>query len=240
MVRSIMLVHGYGVRGSFWDKLQPRLQHNGVTVLAPDFEGDSPQQLASQIEELAQQHSVAGPVALVGHSLGGILCALAASRVEPVVVSHLVVIAAPYGARARSMHPLLRFLIRHRLLPPFLVRPRFFSSATRKADQKLWFKRAVPESEALQEVLFGSDWFPAESFSRPPQQRCLVIYSEADRIVDAEAVRQFGRKLNAREYVFDALRGVGHNDFAASDAIAEETAAAILDFIGTAPPESVL
>ena len=231
MVGSILLVHGYGVRGSFWEKLQPRLQRGVETVSAPDFEGTSPQQLAAQIEQLARSNAATGPIALVGHSLGGILCALVASRVDPAIVSHLVLIAAPFGGRASSVNPILRFLIRFRLLPQFVVRPRFFSSATRLADQKRWFSRAVPESPELQDILFSSQWFPVDAFTAPLPQRSLAVYSCADRIVDPAATQLFARTLGAHEYVFDQQRGIGHNDFAASDSIAEETAAAILAFI---------
>lgn len=230
MARSVILVHGYGVRGSFWDKLRPRLQCDLRRALAPDFVGDSPRQLADQVESLARTECVSGPVALVGHSLGGVLCALVASRVDTTVVSHVTAIAAPFGGKAKSVNPIVRFLIRYRLLPQFLVRPRFFSRATARRDQKLWFRRAVPESAALQAVLFGSDWFPRGAFATPLAQQAQVIYSEADRIVEAGDTRRLARALGAREYVFQRERAIGHNDFAASDRVADETAAAILDF----------
>lgn len=235
---TVILVHGYGVRGSFWDKLKPRLERSGTRVLAPDLAGNSPGELADQIETLARAESGGRPVMLVGHSLGGILCALVASRVNTGVASHVVVIAAPFGGRARKLNPLVRFLIRFRLLPQFLVRPRFFSAATSKADQKRWFARAVPESPALQSVLFGDGWFPAEAFSSPPRQRALVVYSEADRIVDAAATAAFTRALDANELVFERARGVGHNDFAASDGVVDELARALLGFINTDKPDA--
>ncbi len=228
--RTVILVHGYGVRGSFWDKLKPRLEQSGISVIAPDLAGDSPEDLAKQIEALVRRESPGAPVMLVGHSLGGILCSLVASRVDTAIVSHVAVIAAPFGGRARKLNPIVRFLIRFRLLPQFLVRPRFFSAATAKADQKRWFARAVPESPRLQSVLFAEGWFPAEAFSSPLSQRTLVIYSEADRIVEASATAEFARALGAEELVFPLRRAVGHNDFAASDGVADEVAGELLRF----------
>lgn len=228
---TFVLVHGYGVRGSFWEKLQAHLAREGHRVTAPDLSGDSPFELASQLEAVTREQAATGPVVMVGHSLGGILCALVAGRVGPEVVSHLVVIASPFAGRAKSVGPVVKFLIRYRLLPPALIRPRFFSRATSPADQKRWFGRAVPESPALQQVLFGTDWFPTKELSRPTVQPALVIYSEADRIVEAATTRQLAAALGAREYPFARELGVGHNDFAASDAVSDEVARTISAFV---------
>ncbi|TVQ96480.1 MAG: alpha/beta fold hydrolase [Spirochaetaceae bacterium] len=230
--RPIVLVHGYGVRGSFWEKLQPQLALRGHRVVAPDLSGDSPFELADRLEAVARDQAVtAGPVALVGHSLGGILCALVAGRVGPAVVSHVVVIASPFAGRAKGVGPVVKFLIRYRLLPPALIRPRFFSRATSRSDQKRWFARAVPESPALQQVLFGTDWFPTAELSRKLLQPALAVYSEADRIVEAAATRRLAAALGAEEHAFPRVRGIGHNDFAASDAVSAAVAGAICDFV---------
>lgn len=236
--RTVILVHGYGVRGSFWEKLAPRLECSGLSVLTPDLAGDSPEDLAGQIEMLARTAAADAPVMLVGHSLGGILCSLVASRVDAGVVSHVAVIAAPFGGRTRKLNPFVRFLIRFRLLPQFLARPRFFSAATPKVDQKRWFARAVPESPHLQRVLFAEGWFPAEAFSAPLSQRTLVIYSEADRIVAPAATAELARALQTETLVFARERGVGHNDFAASDGVADEVARSLLRFFEAQGPEA--
>lgn len=228
---TIVLVHGYGVRGSFWEKLQPKLMLHGHRVVAPDLSGDSPFDLADRLESVAREQAATGRVALVGHSLGGILCALVAGRVGPAVVSHLVVIASPFAGRAKSVGPVVKFLIRYRLLPPALIRPRFFSRATSRSDQKRWFARAIPESPALQQVLFGTDWFPTAELSRKLVQPALAVYSEADRIVEAAATRQLAAAIGAEEYRFARDRGVGHNDFAASDAVSDEVAGTISAFV---------
>lgn len=233
--RTVVLVHGYGVRSSFWEKLQPQLEQAGFRVVAPDLAGDSPVDLAEQVAHIARDASTDGPVALVGHSLGGILCAMAALRAPAELVSHLVVIASPYAGRAKSVGPIIKFLIRFRLLPPALIRPRFFSSATSRADQKRWFARAVPESAALQQVLFGTDWFPVGELSRPSRRPALAISSDADRIVDAEATGALAAALGAVEHRFPRERAVGHNDFAASDTVSAEVSRVIAAFLSSPP-----
>ena len=229
--RTIVLVHGYGVRGSFWEKLQPQLTMHGHRVVAPDLSGDSPFELADRLEAVARDQAGTDPIALVGHSLGGILSALVAGRVGPEVVSHLVVIASPFAGRAKSVGPVVKLLIRYRLLPPALIRPRFFSRSTSPSDQKHWFARAVPESPALQQVLFGTDWFPTAQLSRKLVQPALAVYSDADRIVEASATRQLAAAIGAEEYRFARERGVGHNDFAASDSVCDEVARTVSAFV---------
>ena len=236
---SIVLVHGYGVRGSFWEKLQRHLALHGHRVLAPDLSGDSPFELADQLEAVARGQAAYGPVVLVGHSLGGILCALVAGRVGPAVVSHLVVIASPFAGRAKGVGPVVKFLIRYRLLPPALIRPRFFSRATSPPDQKRWFARAVPESPALQQVLFGTDWFPVAELSRPMGKPALALFSEADRIVEAAATRRLATAIGATVHPFPRERGIGHNDFAASDAVSAEVAHTISAFLANPPDSSI-
>lgn len=231
-VHGVMMVHGYGVRGSIWSQVAEGLGGELGPILCPDIEASDRDELQTKTVTAVTGFTAeaGGPVLLVGHSLGAALAALAANRLGPAAVAGVFLIAPPFGTRDTVPGPLLRFLLRTRLLPPALVRPRFFSSHTPTEIQKTVFRAAVPEARDVQRATFEKTWFHTELLTRPLPVPALVLASEADQIVPSAQSCALAEVIDAPCELLPGARGVGHDDFFASPAVAAETAARIVDF----------
>lgn len=231
-IHGVVLLHGYGVRGGIWNTVRDSLEGRLGPVAAPDMNATNRDDLQTQaitaITDFTTQ--TGGPALVVGHSLGAVLAALAANRLGPTAVSGALLIAPPFGHRDNVPGPVLRFLLKTRLLPPALVRPRFFSSHTPIGIQKRVFKDSVPERGDLQQLTFERTWFHTHLLTRPLPVPARVIASEADQIVPADQSRALAESIAAEFELFTADRGVGHDDFFASPAIAAKTAERMLAF----------
>ena len=234
--------HGYGVRGPIWDLIRKslaeldRAQDEPDDTLgptfAPSFDANDIDDLIRRAKDAAVRFSadLNAPMLLVGHSLGAVLAAVVAEEIGPPVVKGAVLIAPPYGDRERPPGALLRFLFRHRLIPPALLRPRFFSSHTPVSIQKEIFAAATPEAPALRELNLTPRFFHTDRFSSPLPVPSMVLASRCDRVVPAERSVQFGDVLGSEIVVWPEHEQVGHDDFFASPRIADRTARVIADF----------
>ena len=95
---NVFLVHGYMDAGQTWDGVAPRLAAGGLRVLAPDMRGfgdgaraprGSYYHFADYIADLADLVDALAPgepVALVGHSMGGVITTLYAGAFPENVV----------------------------------------------------------------------------------------------------------------------------------------------------------
>lgn len=231
---TILLLHGYGVRSYFWDRLRPELSKRFSTVVAPDIDADSFGSYVEEVERLALVQQP--PVSLVGHSLGALVAAAAALRLGADVVSHAVLLAPP-GSSSERMGPVMRFLLRNQLIPQFLVRPRFFEQ-TPVAVQKRIFDRAVVESPALQDDIYVRRAELVEGLHGPMPQPALVVCSDADRIVPAGQSASLAERLGAGLHRFSAEDRIGHDDYAAAPAAVLEVARIVSGFcLGWNSPE---
>ncbi len=224
--------HGYGVRGQIWDTIRASLDDSVGKTYAPSFGARNVEDLIHRATDTASRCSVevGAPVLLVGHSLGAVIAAIVAKEVGRPVVAGAVLIAPPFGERERPPGALLRFLFRHRLIPPALLRPKFFSSHTPVAIQKHVFAEAVPEAPALRELNLTPRFFHTDRFTSPLPVPSLVLASRSDRIVPAERSEEFGRVLGSEIIVWPEHEGVAHDDFFASPRIADRTARVIAGF----------
>jgi pimeloyl-ACP methyl ester carboxylesterase len=233
MKSSAILIHGYGVRGFFWSALKEELQGSFQSVLAPDFEVERVEAGVSAIVELVREERKRNgePAVLIGHSLGGVLAALACRELSLKEATHLVLVAAPYGEiPSGGISTLLRFAVRFKLIPEWVIRPRFFGSEVPKEKQKELFSRAVPESRALQDLSRQKRWFHTGTFSELPEQRVLAIASAADRIVDPRETIAFGEELQGETLLLPEEAGVGHDDFGFWPPAAKRVAEAVARF----------
>jgi pimeloyl-ACP methyl ester carboxylesterase len=230
---GVLFLHGYGVRGGIWMPLRKELEGRSGPVAAPDLDASDIEQLQTLAVTRASEFSreVGGPILLVGHSLGAVIAALTANRLGRSAIAGAVLIAPPYGTREKGVSPVLRFLLRHRLLPPALIRPRFFSPHTPLETQKRVFREAVPEAPDLQKITFEQTWFHTALLAKPLPVPTLVIASEGDRIVSSDQSVRFARAIQAELELIPAERNVGHDDFFASPRIASETAGQISRFV---------
>lgn len=95
--RGLLLVHGGAAHSGWWDHIGPLLSR-GYHVVAPDLSGHGDSDRRPAYDLVAWAHELAtvaghmqGPTILVGHSRGGRVGAVAASR-HPDLFGHLVMI----------------------------------------------------------------------------------------------------------------------------------------------------
>lgn len=233
---GVVLLHGYGVRGYIWGPVQAALGNRLGPIASPDFSAADPADLITRAKARLRRHSLEcdGPVAAVGHSLGAAVAAVAARDLGSDIVSAVVLIAPPFGDRDFVPGPLLRFLLRRRLLPPILVRHRFFSPLTPRSVRRAVFKSAQPESAELQKIQFERRWFHTDMLSERLPQPSMVIASPADRLVPVSQSEEFAQTIGAAVHIFDESLGVAHNDLFASQEIAGTVADLIVSFVHSA------
>jgi len=102
---SLLAIHGLGGSGRYWQGLADRVGDR-YRVVAPDLAGfgssDKPDiayDRAGHLSDLTTAAPVTDPVAVVGHSLGGVLAALwAASNTDRVVALALAAPPFPLGS----------------------------------------------------------------------------------------------------------------------------------------------
>ena len=190
--QQVVFVHGYGMRGFFWQTLF-ETWNTPKDWFAPDFNLSSVLQGRELLVEYlkARAEESGKPSILIGHSLGGILCALALSKLTPSQVSHVVIVMAPWLKEKRNpLEKLIGFLIRHRLLPGALVMERFFSSTIPKEKQQQLFNKAVQEDLDLSYEITTQTWFDPSFFVPNPSIHIIGVGSEHDRIVPSQSVEE--------------------------------------------------
>lgn len=101
MRNTFILVHGAWCGGWCWEKLQPLLEAEGHTVIAPDMPGHGEDRLPIEEQNLEKYaravealiEPLDEPVILVGHSFGGMIISQTASYI-PNKIKQLVYITA--------------------------------------------------------------------------------------------------------------------------------------------------
>ena len=102
--QPMLLIHGLGGSGRYFDRLATRVD-GAFRVVAPDLAGfgtsdkpDVPYERSAHLDDLdavADELEMDGPIVVAGHSLGGLFSALWAAR-NPDRVRALCLMAAPY------------------------------------------------------------------------------------------------------------------------------------------------
>ena len=232
-MKPILLVHGFGLRGFFWDKLSEGLPADRFVVRAPDFTYKGPDDAVTQIAASASSlgKEYGQKPAVIGHSLGGIMSALAVKH-HPEEFSHGVILSSPFGKKPTNpIERFVRFLLRHRLLPGGLVRKRFFGQRIPVEAQKELFDRAIPEPQELLEVIGSPHWFHNDEFAAALPTPMLGIGSEADQIVPVDQTEEFLRTIGGRFVRLPRSLAIGHDDIAVDGNTARAYLKEILDFL---------
>lgn len=197
--RPVVLVHGLAGSARWWRETEAALArtHAVHAVDLPGFGserrarfalGDAPARLAERLENV-------GPAHLVGHSLGGLLCARVAAQ-RPELVDRLVLVA-PAGSltgttiRSQAL-PLARALV--------VAQPRFLRLLTADA------MRAGPRTivGAARELLHD-DVLPE---LRSVRAETLLVWGERDPLVPPSVGELFRSEL--RKARLEVLRGARH------------------------------
>lgn len=238
MERTLIFLHGFGVRGWFWEEFTDffKTSEGGsfTRVLAPDLEMTDVDTLVTTTGDLIEQEaSRNGGVSLIGHSLGGAVASVVADRLGDRLVRKLVCMATPFGGSTAHLKGFLRFLIRHHLLPDFLTRPHFYSKQTPMAVQKSMFARVVAETPALLDTLTADTHFHTTLLTRRLELPSLVVCSGADRVVSLAQSAALADAIGAELYVFPAEEKVAHDDFVAAPVVRERTQAVLARFLGS-------
>jgi hypothetical protein len=157
---------------------------------------------------------------------------LAARDLGPDVVSAAVLLAPPYGERDYVPGKLVQLLLRKRLIPPILLRPRFFSARTPRSIRRAIFRAAVRESDGIQRLTMEKRWFHTDFFAEHLRQRSLVIASSMDRVVPVTQSMAIAEVLGAEMHLFEEADGVAHDDLFASPEIIPVISDLMVRFVG--------
>jgi pimeloyl-ACP methyl ester carboxylesterase len=165
---TAIMVHGAFCGGWAFDAFRAPFEAAGYACLTPDLRGHGPGQPAAGVSMSDYADDVAAliraqpaPPVLIGHSLGGLVAQMAATRAQ---VHALVLLApsAPWGVAGGSLEEAVSAVSLYALGPFWMqsIEPDYASarhySLNRldKADRKAVFARMVPESgRALWETL---------------------------------------------------------------------------------------
>ncbi|HEY9235875.1 MULTISPECIES: alpha/beta fold hydrolase [Phenylobacterium] len=225
MKAPIVMVHGAFCGAWAFDRFRQPFEAAGHQVLTPDLRGHgagaaaeavinvSMHDYADDIARLCEEQ--AHPPILIGHSMGGLVAAMAAAKTQ---VQALVLLApsAPWGVSASSMEEAITAFGLH-LLGPFWAQSvapdaelmkRYSLDRTDRADRDAIVARLRPESgRALWETL--NWWLDPFMTTRvgPTGAPCLVIAGERDVVHPPATVRQTAAQLDA---TFIEAPGMSH------------------------------
>ena len=233
-IRTLILLHGFGVRGFFWDPfIHGPMDGKFHQMFAPDLDFTNINIAISStidtVKTIVNKYKSLGPIYLVGHSLGSILAALCAQELGP-VISKVILIAPPFGDNYTSQRilKLQRWLIQHELLPGFITRPSFFTIKTPKKVQKNLWKNVIPESPELIQSVITNHWFHTEKINTIFPMPTLIIASKKDKVVPFVQSEALAKKIGAEFWLLD---DAGHDDFVYAPNIASRVIDKIVLFL---------
>jgi len=233
MTLHFLLIHGYGVRSGFWDGFVQWAMGEGHTTTCVELDMLNVDSAITSCKgallqlQLDQQQENTKTIA-VGHSLGGIFLICTLARFPELAPNRAVAVASPIGTKNEGPHPLLRWLVRHKLVPGFIIRQRFFGKQVPDAIRKKLFSQAVREAPGIAELILPGTWFHTELLHGPYAWDALFMASMCDKIVPWQKSSQFAEACQAPFYCFNASFGFGHNDLGVSALVAETYATVML------------
>jgi len=229
-----------GLRGAGFDAQGLELPDRGS--LGPGLRGH----VGFVQAEAERAASTGARVGLVGHSLGGLLCLLAAARLADrpwLARLALLACAPPAGlhavsaANARLFLPLL--LGSGLALPQAGSYTALFMNRQGEALRREVTARLVPEPRALIRDL-ALPWLASPrdnrpDFAGPPAFACLVLAGAGDRSTPPALESRLAARLPGAAY--RCLQAPDHYGFIAGVG-SEETLAALVDFLRAEPAQS--
>lgn len=232
-MRTLILLHGYGVRSFFWEPIKTFFESKFPQIYVPDLIMEDPTKLIATTKNYVQQIKNNHPDAeifLVGHSLGAVVALLVANDLGPNVVKKVVLLAPMFGEQHVSFKSFTRFLIRYRLIPNLLSRPRFFSKNTPKQVQKRMFKQVVPESDALLDAVLADKIIYTDLIQGTLPQKSMILCSEYDKVVPVQQSLKLAEIIGSKVIQYPKERKIAHDDYITAPTIADEVSTTIVDF----------
>lgn len=222
MPAPIIMVHGAFCGGWAFEHFRQPFEARGHVCTPLDLAGHGPGQsgevsglsmgrFAAQVAEAVA--ACESPPVLIGHSMGGLVCALAASRAK---ISGLILLApsAPWGVTGVSMEEAASAVSLYSLGaywaqaidPDYTLASDYSLSRMSETSRKAIFSRMVPESgRAMWETLnWWLDPFMTTRIS-PGRAPVLAIAGGQDRIHPPSTVRQTASQLGAEFHTFPQM-----------------------------------
>jgi pimeloyl-ACP methyl ester carboxylesterase len=223
----ILMIHGAFCGGWVFEAFAEPFRSAGHEVLTPDLPGHQPGASPAAVAGLSMSDYAAAvaraaaaldaPPVLVGHSLGGLVCVLAAARVQ---TSGLILLApsAPWGVSGSTMEEGISAVALYALgpfwtqavQPDYATFQHFGVDRLARPERRAAFERMRPESgRALFETL---NWWldPFMTTLTHPSRinaPMLALAGERDVIHSPTTVRETARRLGAQ---MEVLPGMSH------------------------------
>lgn len=219
---TAVLLHGLFDSAKGWRDLPQRLGRMGLSVHAPDLPGHGASSAPAQSVEAMADHLIAGlpagPLALVGHSLGATLAIRLALRLGTRVTR--LALIAPAGVGARINADFLDGMLAAQT-PAALARALSLLDAGALRDAALAeeLARLAPRREGLRDLvrsLAHGGMQQIDVTADLDQLACpvSVVWGTADRILDWQSVA-----LLPAQVAIHLVRGAGHLPHLAAPAL---------------------
>tara|TARA_B100000686_G_scaffold143002_1_gene150516 strand:+ start:814 stop:1518 length:705 start_codon:yes stop_codon:yes gene_type:complete len=230
---NFICLHGFGVRGNFWDPLIPELSKlSEQNIIAPDLDFSTIDSAinSSRKSIINNQDKVS---VIIGHSLGAIL----ALRQELVNLDnkniYLILLGCGMPIKMHSIVTgITRIIMKYGyLLPDHFWQSSFFSSITPQDIQDKFFSKVVKESNVFINELTSKNndllnFLENIDRSLP---RTLFITGAKDRLTTTDRTVALANKLDA---TFISIDNAGHNDLIYSELIRKKVVKEIISFLG--------
>ncbi len=221
---AVLLLHGLGACGASWALQVPALVDAGYRVIAPDVRGFGQSTYPGgrlRISDLAAdmscllEHLQAGPVYVVGISMGGVI-ALQLALDAPALTRKLVLVNTFARLRPKSLnlwfYYAIRFILVHTLGLPIQARTvarRIFPRSGQVAyRQELVKQICQADPNGYRAVLRALALFNVANRLREIHAPILVITGEEDTTVPTNNQLDLVRGLPAAKHVF--IPAAGH------------------------------
>ncbi|MCU1364279.1 MAG: hydrolase, alpha/beta hydrolase fold family [Acidimicrobiaceae bacterium] len=210
----VLWLHGWARRGEDFTRAATSLAHQGVASVALDLPGfgASPvpgsaggaRRYAELILPAARQLAQEGPLVLVGHSFGGTVATVLASR-HPELVASLVLTGAPLLRTPSQSRSPLRYRATRRLHARGLVS----DERLEKARQRYGSSDYRRAQGMMREVLVASVNESYETELSSLELPVTLLWGENDYEVRPDVARRAGTLLR-RPPTLVVVSGVGH------------------------------
>jgi pimeloyl-ACP methyl ester carboxylesterase len=191
----ILCLHGFGVRGWFFDPIRDHFGDKR-SIFTPDlYERTISGRLDQAVDELTSITSSKNKAIVMGHSLGGVIGSILASK-YPKKIAGLVLLATPHDGRKgnRISLGIQKFFVKRQLIPDSLAMGLFFSNITPEEVQKAFFEKVVPEPPALIDEIFLPVYPHVEILSQI-KIPTLCLGSRDDKTINFQQIEQISLSI---------------------------------------------